>query len=77
MLVLTRKSGESLIIGDDVVITVVEIRGGQVKIGVEAPNSITIYRKELFEKIKQENMNAVNTEGNRIVALARHFTEKK
>ena len=61
MLVLTRKSGESLIVGEDVIITVVEIKGGQVKLGVDAPKSIAIYRKELLEKIIKQNIAAAKS----------------
>lgn len=50
MLVLNRRSKESLIIGDDIVVTVVEIRGNQVKISIEAPKDIKIWRKELVDK---------------------------
>ncbi len=56
MLVLTRKSDESIKIGDDITITVVEIKGNAVRLGIQAPASLRIYRKELFEKIRQENL---------------------
>ncbi len=52
MLVLTRRLGEAITIGDDVKIIVVEIDGNQVKLGIEAPRAIEIYREELYEKIK-------------------------
>lgn len=55
MLVLTRKSGESIVIGDDVVITVLEIRGGQVRLGVEAPREVTIHRSEVHEQVSAED----------------------
>lgn len=55
MLALTRKKGESLIINNNVEITVLEIRGDQIKIGVNAPKEIPIYRKEVYEQILQEN----------------------
>ena len=55
MLVLSRKKDESIIIGDDVVITVVDIKGEQVKIGVTAPKSVSIHRKEVYEAIQKEN----------------------
>jgi carbon storage regulator len=77
MLVLTRKSGESLIIGDDVVVTIVEIRGNQVKIGVEAPDSIKVYREELLKKIMKENVKAAKTNGSKISALVNQFKVKK
>ncbi|HEB75807.1 MAG TPA: carbon storage regulator [Nitrospirae bacterium] len=55
MLVLTRKSGESIRIGDDIIIRVVEIKGNQVRLGIEASKQLRIYREELYEKISKEN----------------------
>ena len=52
MLVLTRRLGECITIGEDVKIIIVEIDGNQVKLGIEAPREIEIYREELYEKIK-------------------------
>jgi len=60
MLVLTRKSDESINIGDDITITIVEIKGNSVRLGIKAPASLKIYRKELYEKIKQENLLSSN-----------------
>lgn len=52
MLILTRKIGESLLIGDEVEITVLSIRGGQVKLGVKAPKEISVHREEIYQRIK-------------------------
>jgi carbon storage regulator len=60
MLVLTRKSDESINIGDDITITIVEIKGNSVRLGIKAPASLKIYRRELYEKIKQENILSSN-----------------
>ena len=77
MLVLTRKSGESLIIGDEVTVTVVEVRGNQVKIGIEAPESVKVYREELLRKIVSENKEASKSDKNKLAILAKKFKQKK
>jgi carbon storage regulator len=58
MLVLSRKPGESLRVGEDVRITVVSTASGQVRIGIEAPEDVTIYREEVYERIVQANLEA-------------------
>ncbi|RFU68297.1 carbon storage regulator [Peribacillus saganii] len=58
MLVLTRKNGESIKIGEDIEITILTSKNDQVKIGIKAPDNIEIVRKELFEQIQQENKEA-------------------
>ena len=58
MLILTRKAGESIKIGDDVTIEVLSMSGSNVKIGIDAPKSINILRKELYDIIKSENISA-------------------
>jgi len=59
MLVLSRKKGQSIIIGDNIEITVVEIQGDMVRIGINAPREVTVHRQEVFEQIKAENRQAV------------------
>lgn len=54
MLILTRRVGEKIMIGDDVVVTVLGVRGNQVRLGVDADKSISIHREEIFNKIKEE-----------------------
>ncbi len=56
MLILTRKSSEELIIGNDISITILEIKGNHVVLGIKAPEGVKIYRKELYEKIRGENV---------------------
>ncbi|MBZ9535252.1 carbon storage regulator CsrA [Cytobacillus oceanisediminis] len=58
MLVLTRKKGEVIKIGDDIEITIVAAKGEQVKIGISAPKNVEIYRKEVYEEIIAENQQA-------------------
>ena len=61
MLVLTRKVGESIQIDDDVKITVIEVKGKNIRLGIEAPQTTKVYREEVFLKIKQENKKAAST----------------
>jgi carbon storage regulator len=58
MLILTRKLGEKINIGDDITITLVEIKGTQVKLGIEAPKTIEIHRQEIYERIREENLSS-------------------
>lgn len=58
MLILTRKQGESVAIGDDIQVTVVEIQGKQIKLGVKAPREVSVHRQEIYEKIQLENIRA-------------------
>lgn len=58
MLVLTRKRDESIIIGDDIKVTIVEVRGDQVKLGIDAPRSIPVHREEVYKEIQEENRRA-------------------
>lgn len=58
MLVLTRKPGQSIFIGDDIRITLKEIKGNQVRVGIDAPSSVRIYREEIYLQIMEENKSA-------------------
>jgi len=55
MLILSRKINEKIIIGEDITVSIIEIRGDQVRIGVDAPKSVKVFRQEVFEAIKAEN----------------------
>jgi carbon storage regulator len=58
MLVLSRTRDESIIIGDNVVVTVVDVRGDKVKLGIEAPQDVSVHRREVYEAIRRENQQA-------------------
>lgn len=59
MLILSRNKGQKIMINDNIVLSVIEVNGDQVRIGIEAPGNVTIYREEIYEAIKQQNQNAV------------------
>ena len=63
MLALTRKKGEALVINNNIEVTVLEIRGDQVKIGISAPKDVPVYRKEVFLQIQKENQEAISVDG--------------
>ncbi|MDP5275886.1 carbon storage regulator CsrA [Chengkuizengella axinellae] len=60
MLVLTRKTGQSIMIGDEIELTIIEAEGETVKVGISAPKEIQVYRMELYESIKQSNQEAAS-----------------
>ena len=76
MLVLTRKLNESIMIGNDIEITVLAVEGEQIKLGINAPKHIEIHRKEVYLSIQQENNQAVNTEVNLLTNLSEFFRKK-
>lgn len=61
MLVLSRHRDESIMIGDDVVITIVDIRGDKVRLGIEAPQDIPVHRQEVYDAIQRENRKSAQT----------------
>lgn len=63
MLALSRKKNEALIINNNVEVTVLEIKGEQVKLGISAPKEVPVYRKEVYAQIQDANTDAVNMEG--------------
>ena len=54
MLILTRRVGETIMIGDEVTVTVLGVKGGQVRVGINAPKDVAVHREEIYERIKQE-----------------------
>lgn len=77
MLILTRKVGESIAIGDDIQIHVVDIRGTQVKLGILAPKEVEIYREEVYLKIQEENRLAAQVSKEVLSSVEDLIPEKK
>jgi len=62
MLILTRRAGESLIIGDDIIINVLGVKGNQVRIGIDAPKDVSVHREEIYDRIQNEKEQNSNYE---------------
>ena len=77
MLVLTRKLNESIMIGDEVEVTVVDIKGDAIKLGINAPKDIKVHRKEIFLAIQRENIDASKASIERISEIGGIFKKKK
>ncbi len=60
MLILTRRSGENIIVGDDIVISVIEVRGDAVRIGIKAPRSVSVHREEVYRELQIANQKAAS-----------------
>ena len=73
MLVLSRKINESIIIGDSIEVTIVEVNGRNVKIGIDAPKDVSVHRKEVYEAIKDENIQATKKEN--LVSIVDFFKQ--
>lgn len=69
MLILTRKVGECIVIGDTIKVHIIEVRGQQVRVGIEAPADTLIYREEIYRKIAEENRLASNIELNQLISI--------
>lgn len=76
MLVLSRKKNESIMIGDDIEIVVVEVKGDQIKLGVKAPKNVTVHRAEVYEEIQMENKKAA-TMPKQLTGLGNLFSQFK
>lgn len=59
MLVLSRKQGESVVIGNDILVTVLEVRGDQIRLGIDAPRSVSVHREEVYLQVARENTAAI------------------
>lgn len=77
MLVLTRKAGEGIVIGDDITIKIIETKGGSIRIGIDAPRSVKIHRQEVYDRISRENVEATQWNAADLDALSHSLTTRK
>ena len=77
MLILTRRSGQSLYVGDNIRITVLGIQGKQVKIGMELPEDMTVYRDEVYQRVMEENRMAIQTSNEDLLVAAELWQDSK
>lgn len=73
MLVLSRRVGESIVIGDNVTVTVLEVRGDVVRIGIEAPRSVAVHREELLRELAETNLQSASPSEDAIASLAQQI----
>ncbi len=76
MLVLSRRRDETIVIGEDIQVTVVDIRGDTVRLGITAPKSIPVYRQEIYEAIQRENLEAAQAKAEGLDAFKGFFPPK-
>ena len=76
MLILARKENQSIMIGDNIEITIVNIKGDHIKIGINAPDNVKVYRKEIFEEIQKANLEAVKVNPDAMKNLGDLFKKK-
>ncbi|WP_041774390.1 carbon storage regulator CsrA [Leptospirillum ferrooxidans] len=77
MLILTRKVGEGITIGDGIRIVVIEVKGGSVRLGVEAPTEMSVHRDEVFDRIMEENRKAATTTPDQMKLLNSRYAKKQ
>jgi carbon storage regulator len=70
MLVLSRRAGESIVIGDDVTVSILEVRGDVVRVGISAPRSVAVHRAELLEQLEESNRQAASPSEDAVASLA-------
>jgi carbon storage regulator len=77
MLVLSRRVGESVVIGDDVTVTVLEVRGDVVRVGVDAPRSVAVHREELLRELEEANKASASPSDDVIASLSRAVSRRR
>ncbi|MBJ67433.1 MAG: carbon storage regulator [Gemmatimonadetes bacterium] len=76
MLVLTRKASESIVIGSDIRVTILELQGRQVRLGIEAPSDVSVHRGEVYERIREENELAAVADHEQLKSLSQAFKSR-
>ncbi|MEW6426957.1 MAG: carbon storage regulator CsrA [Thermodesulfobacteriota bacterium] len=76
MLILARKVGEAIRVGDDIVVRVVDVKGGQVRIGIDAPDQVVVHREEVYQRIVEENRRAAREAPVDLDGIADVFSRK-
>jgi carbon storage regulator len=76
LLILTRKIGETVTIGDDIRVQVVDVKGHQVRLGITAPSECAVHREEIFLRIQEQNLESTKTEPEDLMSAARLWTKK-
>ncbi len=76
MLILTRKSGEGLFIGDSIRITVLEVRSKQIRLGIEAPSNVVVLREEIYRRIQEQNLQAASIQGVDLKGIAQIWRQE-
>jgi carbon storage regulator len=77
MLILTRRPGESLYVGDSIKLTVLSIQGKQIKLGLDVPKDMTVYREELYLRVKEQNRQAMATSDTDLLAVTELWQSKQ
>lgn len=77
MLVLSRRVGESVVVGDEVTITVLEVRGDVVRVGIAAPRSVTVHRAELLAELATENQSSASPSQDAVASLTKALRERR
>ena len=77
MLILTRRPGESLFLGEDIKITVLSMQGKQIKLGITVPSDTTVYREEVYLRVREQNKQALETSDADLLAATELWTETK
>jgi len=73
VLVLTRRKGEAIMLGDNVEVRILDVSRHQVKVGVQAPRSVPVYRKEIYEKVREANRAAASSSDSQVLGLGKLF----